>query len=462
MTTLLADMNRANGNGNKCDDLTKIRGIGRAKQQWLRESLKIYTFQDLANLPVDHIESALKAEWHTVSRREIQGWIAQAQKLVTVELFLQPFMEVADVDIEANDAEPAQENLLPESIAEFVDTESDSSVAVAIQDNPSSESVVESLSVESVCDNAEPTQENLCSESVAELVDTESDSGGAVTTQENPANQFVEESATVEEQENLIPIGYKNDTFHPPSPHPPNPPLVRGDFRKGGSKREYVPNSNSIGITPAGNNGEWQSLTSFRVEFQSRQIEGQLEEQRITVHCLESDEVQDWSNLESDCLQQWILDRISAGIPASSEAETPVLAPLVSVEIEQIRAVQPPHSQRLMVAQKGNRVFPHAISSYQPLALEVAFSLSGLNAANLTKKQVAYCAQFYIRDRMTGETTHLGDAAPGTLIEGQLSYTARLDETILKPGVYRLQVSVELQDVPSIPGNFKVPLLQVM
>ena len=115
-----------------------------------------------------------------------------------------------------------------------------------------------------------------------------------------------------------------------------------------------------------------------------------------------------------------------------------------------------------MVAQKGNRVFPSAISSYQPLALEVAFSLSGLNAVNLTKKQVAYCAQFYIRDRMTGETTHLGDAELGTLIEGQLSYTARLDETILKPGVYRLQVSVELQDVPSIPGNFKVPLLQVM
>jgi hypothetical protein len=67
------------------DDLTTIKGIGSARQQWLRESFNIRTFQDLAALSVDEIDSRLKAEGQIASRSKIAQWIAQAQGLAAIE-----------------------------------------------------------------------------------------------------------------------------------------------------------------------------------------------------------------------------------------------------------------------------------------------------------------------------------------------------------------------------------------
>jgi hypothetical protein len=49
----------------------------------------------------------------------------------------------------------------------------------------------------------------------------------------------------------VIFIGFFNVTFKPPSAlHPPNPPLVRGDFRnERGAITEQSPNSNLMGIS---------------------------------------------------------------------------------------------------------------------------------------------------------------------------------------------------------------------
>jgi hypothetical protein len=63
------------------DDLTVIRGIGLARQKVLRELLDIYTYQDLAELPVSEIESRLKAEGQIVSRKSIESWVTQAKEL---------------------------------------------------------------------------------------------------------------------------------------------------------------------------------------------------------------------------------------------------------------------------------------------------------------------------------------------------------------------------------------------
>lgn len=63
------------------DDLTVIRGIGLARQKVLRELLDIYTYQDLAELPVSEIESRLKAEGQIVSRKSIESWVTQAKDL---------------------------------------------------------------------------------------------------------------------------------------------------------------------------------------------------------------------------------------------------------------------------------------------------------------------------------------------------------------------------------------------
>lgn len=66
------------------DDLTVIKGIGPARQRWLEESLAVRTFEDLAALSVDEIESRLKADKQIASRETIEAWIAQAQERAAI------------------------------------------------------------------------------------------------------------------------------------------------------------------------------------------------------------------------------------------------------------------------------------------------------------------------------------------------------------------------------------------
>ena len=66
--------------GRDRDDLKLIKGIGAARQQWLRKSLGVRTLRDLAALSADEIASRLKAEGHVISRGEIDRWIALAQE----------------------------------------------------------------------------------------------------------------------------------------------------------------------------------------------------------------------------------------------------------------------------------------------------------------------------------------------------------------------------------------------
>lgn len=63
------------------EELTKIRGIGAAKKQWLA-ALSIRTVRELAHASADEIESGFRSEGHPACRSEIEAWIAQAQRLV--------------------------------------------------------------------------------------------------------------------------------------------------------------------------------------------------------------------------------------------------------------------------------------------------------------------------------------------------------------------------------------------
>jgi hypothetical protein len=63
------------------DDLSAIRGIGPARQRWLRDSFDAQSYQDMVGLSVDRIESKLKADGQIVSRTAIETWLAQAREL---------------------------------------------------------------------------------------------------------------------------------------------------------------------------------------------------------------------------------------------------------------------------------------------------------------------------------------------------------------------------------------------
>jgi hypothetical protein len=68
-------------NTGNLDELTRIRGIGPARQRWFREALGVRTFRDLANLSADAIEARLRADNQIASRSTIESWLLQAGEL---------------------------------------------------------------------------------------------------------------------------------------------------------------------------------------------------------------------------------------------------------------------------------------------------------------------------------------------------------------------------------------------
>jgi hypothetical protein len=324
MTTGPLGKNLMDLNDRADDDLTTIKGIGPARQQWLRESLGVRTFQDLTALSADEIESQLKAEGQVASRREIDGWLAQAREL----------------------AATAQSS----------------------------------------------------SQRVAELAGTV---GGA-------ANSPPEE-------------------------------------------------------------GGWRPFASFVVEFQASQVEGRTAEQRTTVHYMEVDRSKTWPGIEGKQLCQWILGQL--GEEAQREPEPEEAPPVearraaassLTVEINQIQAFQPPQAEMPIGIGRAGHPFSGFVRSDEPFTLEVSFALAGPDAAEVTKEQVTYRAQFYARNRPTGERTHLGDTKAAALVAGKVSsYTATLPKASLEPGAYRLWALVTLQSRPPCIGHLEMPLLQV-
>jgi hypothetical protein len=68
----------ANGNQKDHSDLTHIRGIGAIRKRWLH-SLGIDTIAALAQASADAIEAQARSDGRSLSRDELEAWIAQAQ-----------------------------------------------------------------------------------------------------------------------------------------------------------------------------------------------------------------------------------------------------------------------------------------------------------------------------------------------------------------------------------------------
>lgn len=61
--------------------LTQIRGIGTIKKRWL-SAIGIHTVHDLARVSANDLEQRFKAASRTISRSDIEAWIAQAHAAV--------------------------------------------------------------------------------------------------------------------------------------------------------------------------------------------------------------------------------------------------------------------------------------------------------------------------------------------------------------------------------------------
>lgn len=301
------------------EDLTKIRGIGLTKQQWLRNLVGIYTIQELADASVDKIDSRLRYKGHNISRSEIEEWIDQANKL---------------------------------------------------------------------------TNQSLDSQ--------------------------------VGEAEELPPVS-----------------TVEGD------------------LSPSVQEGEWKTFASFTVDFQSRQIEAQTEQQTIVRH-IETGEVVTCPAVESGTLQQWMLEQLRIETQPEAEAQEEAVESPLTLEITQLRLFQPPKTERPMLLDAKTRQFLGSIRKDEPFTLEVTFGVTGLAVADIAKQHATYNIQCYARHRTTGTITTLADTQPNTIVKGQFSYTTLLPANRLPLGLYRLRVLVMLQGILAIPAYFEVPMLPVV
>jgi hypothetical protein len=237
---------------------------------------------------------------------------------------------------------------------------------------------------------------------------------------------------------------------------------------------EAAPNSIAQGAAPPDPTpeaGDWASIATFRVDYQTRQGAGSLE-QRLIAHHLETQATEQWADFDTDQLQAWMRDRLAALLPALSSAtpppvmRPPVTPPPIAAEITQLRVMQFDRMSRPMVANKTSPIFPNAIYTADPFALEVSVQFAGQFAGSeqaTPDRPVDYQVQCLARNVATGETAGLGD------VTGQVSLAHSAGDTVLlpslrlrQPGIYRLKVLVTQPQSPAPLGHFKVPVLQVV
>jgi hypothetical protein len=247
--------------------------------------------------------------------------------------------------------------------------------------------------------------------------------------------------------------------------------------------------------------GEWEWLGAFIVEFRDLKAEGQVKERQIRVEQRKIDKKGTWLEdnknknsfaIEGERLYQWMVEQLGENLQSEPKEAWPVqkspveapsakqplveLSPVeapapespptetppIRVEVTQIRAFQPPDIATPSGIGQANQPFVGLLKGGEPFALEVAFRLPEPAIANLVTKETIYLANFYVRNTAIGASTSVGDTEADRLASGQVAYTARLPEVILQPGTYRLGVLVKLRTRPSSINYLEVPLLQVV
>ena len=314
----------ANSNHQDRSDLTQIRGIGAVRKRWLH-SLGIVTIADLAQASADAIEAQAKSDGRSLSREELEAWIAQAQ------------------------VHHVQASLAQVALSPVVDA-----IAPACVSN--------SLTAEQTEAEANPL-------------------------------------------------------------------------------------------------ADWHSIASFKVDYQTRSIDG-IAEQRLVIHHVETDATESWSAFETDQMQPWLRDRVEATLRRLQADYSIVTDPIVA-DITQLRVLQPHVMQRPMVADSNSPIFPDAIQTTEPFALEVSMQFGGL--ATHQNKHVAYQVQCLARNLATGTTDSLGTITSQFALANHATHQVLLPSLLLRqPGTYRLKVLVTPQNAPAAAGQFKVPILQVV
>lgn len=222
-------------------------------------------------------------------------------------------------------------------------------------------------------------------------------------------------------------------------------------------------------------NGEtkWNSLASFRVDFQTRQAADRGEEQRTKVHHIETNRLEKWSGIQTDRLFQWIQNQLNDQLnemikekpvkePPSAELLSSKTLPPQKLEVTYVRAFQPPKAETPIGFAAAGQPFLGMLKGDQPFNLQAGFELDKLAADEAAGSKGTYKAEFHVRNWSTGTKQHLGNTEPENFVAGKVTYNTILPEVHLDPGHYSLGVLVTIQSRTPSLGYLELPLLQVL
>lgn len=204
----------------------------------------------------------------------------------------------------------------------------------------------------------------------------------------------------------------------------------------------------------------WHTLTSFNIEVQTREIDG-IRERRTLIQQLETEAIARWAGIAEEPLHQWMHERLSETLEATDGAIAASAEP-ISVDITAMRIFQAGLVNHPIVADKSDPLVASTLIAEEPLTVELTVGIAADAIANLANKSITYHAKGQARHLATGAiidlgetriTVHSQDAAKCTILLPQV--------TLQKPGAYRLLAFAAIENLASITGYFKIPMLQV-
>jgi hypothetical protein len=207
---------------------------------------------------------------------------------------------------------------------------------------------------------------------------------------------------------------------------------------------------------------DWQSVASFTVEFQTRQMEGH-KKHRAIIHHQETDTTKTFLNFKNEQLQEWLLHqaKVASLLTAISPDSISRDAPF-AIDIVRLRVLQAGQTNVPMVANQTDPMFSGSLATQIPFILELTVAVPEAAISALASQLLIYFATAQARHLATGEIFSLGSVEMRFLLGNKNTCTLMLPKvTLTKAGAYRLQVCAEIKNIPVNPGYFKVPLLQL-
>jgi hypothetical protein len=203
------------------------------------------------------------------------------------------------------------------------------------------------------------------------------------------------------------------------------------------------------------NQQEWQNLASFTIEFQSRNMNKQIEERTVIRHT-ETNTVETYSGIHTEIIQQYM----SAQLNTVTHPRSPEEA--IALKITQLRIIRAPGMETMMAVDDTYSVFPDALEQGEPFTLEAMINVVGVAPANLEQPLICR-AQCFAYHLATSLRVELGNAVTNLSIGDRTAHIVQFPNlTLQQSGIYRLKVWITPQNISTSPSYFKVPMLPVL